>query len=229
MLSLFQSIPGKDSTHGLHSAETILTANFTHLSPERFQQCNQSSRASPSMNLPLAWATALPASLVAKQSVEQTLNSASHFFGDVIRSTLASPSHLKEHTPSDNGLSGPHTPAPNLKASPSDQDWSSRFTALKKQLGKIVEDARVRWGLPPTANKGQEVQVSIDRAGNINVAGPEPVRTEINSTVLSNASLVQELQQVASARPDSQGQSLHLNSFPNSNPADTDPFRIWID
>jgi len=32
-LPLFLSIPGKDSTHGLHSAETILTANFTHLSP----------------------------------------------------------------------------------------------------------------------------------------------------------------------------------------------------
>jgi len=177
------------------------------------------------MNLPLAWATALPASLVAKQSVEQTLNSASHFFGDVIRSTIASPSHSKEQTQSDNGLSGQRTPASNLKASQSDQDWSGRFAALKKQLGKIVEDARVRWGLPPTASKGQEVQFSIDRAGNINVAGPEPVRTEISSGVLSNANLVQELQQVASARPDSLGQS----SFPNSNPADIDPFRIWID
>lgn len=177
------------------------------------------------MNLPLAWATALPASLVAKQSVEQTLSSASHFFGDVIRSTLASSSLSKELPLSDNGLSGPPTPASNRKASQSDQDWSSRFTALKKQLGKIVEDARVRWGLPATANKGQEVQFSIDRAGNINVAGPEPVRTEIHSRVLSNASLVEELQQVASARPDSLSQS----SFPNSNPADIDPFRIWID
>ena len=177
------------------------------------------------MNLPLAWATALPASLVAKQSVEKTLSSASHFFGDVIRSTIASPSHSKEQTQSDNGLSGPRTPASNLKASQSEQDWSGRFAALKKQLGKIVEDARVRWGLPPTASKGQEVQFSIDRAGNINVAGPEPVRTEISSSVLSNASLVQELQQVASARPNSPGQS----SFPDANPADIDPFRIWID
>ena len=177
------------------------------------------------MNLPLAWATALPASLVAKQSVEKTLSSASHFFGDVIRSSLASPSLPKEHPPSGNGLSGPRTPAPNHKASEPGQDWSSRFASLKKQLGKIVEDARVRWGLPPTASQGQEVQFSIDRAGNINVAGPEPVRTEISSSVLSNASLVQELQQVASARPDSPGQS----SFLNSNSAGIDPFRIWID
>ncbi len=177
------------------------------------------------MNLPLAWATALPASLVAKQSVEKTLSSASHFFGDVIRSTMASPSLSKEQTLSDNGLSGPITPSSNLKASQSEKDWPSRFASLKKQLGKIVEDTRVRWGLPPTGSKGQEVQFSIDRAGNINVAGPEPVRTEISSAVLSNASLVQELQQVASARPDSPSQS----SFPNLNPADIDAFRIWID
>jgi len=181
------------------------------------------------MNLPLAWAAALPASLVVKQSVEQTLNSASHFFGDMLRATTTPESKSKENTGSDNGLSVPATRASNPKASEPSPDWSDRLASLKKKLGKIVEETRVRWGLPLHASSNEGVQISIDGTGKISVSGPEPIRAEVESTVLNDTSLVQGLRDVASARPDSLGLFNRQNSMPSPNPIDVDPFRIWID
>jgi hypothetical protein len=169
------------------------------------------------MNLPLVWAAALPSSLAVKQSVEQTLSSTSHFFGDILRTTTSTENSPKGNKSSDNGLLELPTPAsnPNDK-SPSD-DWPGRLNALKKRLGKIVEEARVRWGLPFKGIAQDGVKVEMDGAGKINVTGPDPIRTEVEKVVLGDPALVQDLREIASSRP-------------SVSPALGDePFRIWID
>lgn len=181
------------------------------------------------MNLPIAWATALPASLVAKQSVEQTLNSASHFFGDILRAKSSPENRPKENTESANGPSAVSTQTPKSKADQQEGSWAEQLTSLKKQLGRIVQEARTRWGLPAKSKGSEPVQFALDEAGNWDVQAQEPIRSEIRSTLFRDPKLVQDLQRVASTRPHAMDLNPSMNSPLVRKPNASDAFRIWID
>ena len=173
------------------------------------------------MNLPIPW-VAVAAIPVATQAIGQSLNSASHFFGDILRSTADStpPILSSQKQASANGLSVQPAQASKLNPKDSSQAWADRFTSIKKQLSKIVEDTRVRLGQPKGTSVDESLTVSIEESGLVRVEGADPVRAHVQQSILSDGNLVTGLSELAASRP---------SIASNNQATGPDRFRIWID
>ena len=169
------------------------------------------------MNLPISWvaAAANPASRLAKQTASLAVNSASHFFGDLLQ--YAQPSingHLEQAPTTRNQVPS------NLSKS-----WSERLESLRPQLSTLIAQSRMKFGIPPNIAADGSFSIISNGSEPPTVIGPEPIRADLEQQLMANPALSSEITTLAKTKPE----PLNLLQNRTTQSNSKDPLRIWID
>jgi hypothetical protein len=170
------------------------------------------------MNLPISWvAAAGPASQLIKQTANLAARSASSIFGDLLQAAPAQPH---------NGpLEQTSTATSSQKSKNESLSWTDRLESIRSQLSKLVEQSRLKFGLPMTAASAEGFSLVADSHSVSRVMGPEPIRTDLENSLADNPVLTQEIRSVARDKPWSNpAESLNHQYTPRL----PDSLRIWI-
>jgi len=177
------------------------------------------------MSLPISWIVAgvIPASQAAKQVASFTATSASHFFGELLRTSSLPSSPLAPAS----GRSEQTEPTQNQKASSEKKSWPERAESLRNYLSRVVTDLRARYRLPTDSAKAEGLSISATGDGEPVLEGPEPLRTELQHHLQQRPTLINEINELALQRT----RSGPLRLLPqHESVANTgDRWKLWID